>query len=247
MARQATRETESTDTVDRAHCVMAVTMGQTPDTMTGPTQEFWQQRFDAQQTAWDRGAAGPQLLAWLDSGALQPCRIAVPGCGSGWEVAELARRGFDVVGIDYTAAAVALTRAHCAAVGVSAEVVQADVLAYRPAVPFDAVYEQTCLCALHPDHWLAYAAQLGAWLRPQGVLWAVFMQMLRAGATDAGWIQGPPYHCDINAMRALLPQAGWQWPKPPYTQVSHPNLAHELAVRVVKRDIAAADPAPSAR
>ena len=38
---------------------------------------------------------------------MQPCRILVPGCGSGWEVAELSRRGFEVVGLDYTEAAVA--------------------------------------------------------------------------------------------------------------------------------------------
>ena len=78
--------------------------------MAGPTADFWQEKFNKNEIAWDRGAASPQLLAWLDSGALQPCRILVPGCGSGWEVAELARRGFEVVGLDYTEAAVALAR-----------------------------------------------------------------------------------------------------------------------------------------
>ncbi|MDE2502225.1 MAG: thiopurine S-methyltransferase, partial [Burkholderiales bacterium] len=61
--------------------------------MAGPTSDFWQQRFEAGQTPWDRGGASAQLMAWLDAGALAPCRIAVPGCGAGWEVAELARRG----------------------------------------------------------------------------------------------------------------------------------------------------------
>ncbi|MEO7940313.1 MAG: methyltransferase domain-containing protein [Burkholderiaceae bacterium] len=214
--------------------------------MSGPTQEFWQQRFEAHQTGWDRGAPSPQLLAWLDSGALQPCRIAVPGCGSGWEVAELARRGFAVVGIDYTAAAVERTRAHCTARGVSAEVVQADVLLYAPQQPFDAVYEQTCMCALHPDHWRAYAGQLAGWLRPGGMLWALFMQMPRAAAIDEGRIQGPPYHCDINAMRALLPQTQWHWPKPPYAKVPHHGLGHELGVCLARHDMLPAAPAPGA-
>ena len=65
--------------------------------MTGSPTNFWQERFEKKQTGWDRDATSPQLLAWLESGALQPCRIAVPGCGSGWEVAELARRGFEAV------------------------------------------------------------------------------------------------------------------------------------------------------
>jgi len=118
--------------------------------MAGPTTDFWQQRFDNNETGWDRGSPSPQLLAWLDSGGLLPCHIAVPGCGTGWEVVELARRGFEVTGIDYTAAAVAKTRALLQAQGLVAEVIQADVLSYQPPHPFDAIYEQTCLCAIHP-------------------------------------------------------------------------------------------------
>jgi SAM-dependent methyltransferase len=202
--------------------------------MAGPTAEFWQERFEKKQTGWDRGSTSPQLLAWLDSGELQPCRIAVPGCGNGWEVAELARRGFDVVGIDYTAAAVAQTRALMELQGLKAEVIQADVLSYQPQRKFDALYEQTCLCAIHPEHWLEYAQQLQQWLKPQGGLWVMFMQMLRPAASEEGVIHGPPYHCDINAMRALFPEQAWVWPQPPYAKVKHPNLAHELALRLVR-------------
>ncbi len=198
--------------------------------MSGPTQAFWAQRFQTGQTGWDRGSASPQLLAWLDAGSLQPCRIAVPGCGKGWEVAELARRGFEVVGIDYTAAAVEQSRRHCAESGVVAHIVQADVLRYQPERPFDAVYEQTCLCAIHPEFWLRYAAQLRSWLPPGGGLWMLLMQMLRPEATASGLIEGPPYHCDINGVRALFPEADWVWPAPPYARVAHPALMHELAV-----------------
>ena len=55
--------------------------------MAGPTSASWQERFDQQQTPWNRGGASPQLLAWLDSGALAPCRVLVPGSGSGWKLA----------------------------------------------------------------------------------------------------------------------------------------------------------------
>lgn len=198
--------------------------------MTGPTRAFWQERFDTKQTGWDRGGPSPQLQAWLDSGALRPCRIAVPGCGNGWEVAELAARGFDVTGIDYTEAAVDHTRALCARRGVQARVVQADVLTFQPDAPYDAVYEQTCLCALHPDHWVTYAGQLHAWLKPGGRLHALLMQRVRPEASEQGLIEGPPYHCDIHAVRALFPATRWQWPKPPYDKVPHPSLSHELAL-----------------
>src|SRR5215467_5842725 len=101
--------------------------------MTGPTREFWQERFLTQHTPWDRGAPNPQLARWLDSKALEPCRILVPGCGSGYEVAVL----------DYAAAAVALTRERLEHMNARATVVEADVLAWEAPAPFDAIYEQT--------------------------------------------------------------------------------------------------------
>ncbi len=203
--------------------------------MTGPDAAFWQARFEAGDTPWDRGAAGPQMERWIAAGAVAPCRIAVPGCGSGWDVAALARRGFQVTAIDCTDAACTRTRQRLTAEGLQAEVVQADVLHWRPERPFDAVYEQTCLCALHPTQWRRYESALSSWLRPGGVLLALFMQRVRPGAVEEGLIEGPAYHCDINAMRMLFEESRWEWPPPPYARVAHPGGAHELGMVLRRR------------
>jgi SAM-dependent methyltransferase len=197
--------------------------------MAGPTRNFWDKRFAEGDTPWDRGAANPQLGTWLAVGALKPCRILVPGCGAGHEVAALAHAGFQVTALDYAAEAIARTRKRLEAAQLDAAVVQADALDWQPDRPFDAIYEQTCLCALHPDQWRDYADQLHRWLRPGGSLFALFVQMPRIEAAD-GFIQGPPYHCDIQGMRALLPEPRWRWPKPPYPRTSHPRGLVELAV-----------------
>lgn len=197
--------------------------------MTGPTREFWEERFASGNTPWDRGASSPQLAAWLSSGALRPCRILVPGCGSGYEVVDLALAGFEVTGLDYADAAIARTRARLKEAAVDATLAQADALQWQADRPFDAVYEQTCLCALHPDDWRAYADQLHRWIAPGGRLFALFVQLLRPQGAE-GFVQGPPYHCDINAMRALLPESKWGWPKPPYARTAHPQGLAELAV-----------------
>jgi SAM-dependent methyltransferase len=203
--------------------------------MAGPKPEFWQQRFIDGDTPWDREATAPQLLSWLDRGELQAAqgRIAVPGCGSGHEVATLAQRGFDVVALDYAPAAVQRTRERVGEAA-NAEVLQADVLAWSPAAPLAAVYEQTCLCALHPDQWQAYAAQLQRWLRPGGRMFALFMQARRDDAA-IGRVQGPPYHCDINAMRALFPAPRWDWPDAPFETAPHRMGWFELAVILTRR------------
>lgn len=207
--------------------------------MAGPDVHFWQGRFEADATGWDRGGPSPQLIAWLEQGVLANVpgqrRVVVPGCGSGHEVEALARAGFDVAGVDYTPAAVERTRKRLADGGLPATVAQADVLAWRPPAPVDAVYEQTCLCALHPDHWVAYASALHTWLRPGGRLFLLMMQSPRPGAAE-GLVEGPPYHCDVNAVRALFPVSRWIWPRPPYARVPHPNGAmSELAVVLERR------------
>lgn len=204
----------------------------------GPNREFWEERFASQKTPWERGAVHPQLTRWMADGSLEAAKlggeIAVPGCGTGFEVVALAGAGFDVVAIDYAAPAIEMTRQRLRAAGLSASCVQADVLAWQPDAPLAAVYEQTCLCALHPDHWVAYAAQLHRWLRPGGQLFALFMQTQREGAAQ-GFIEGPPYHCNIHAMRALFAAPLWDWPKPPYDSVAHPMGSNELAVVLTRR------------
>ena len=203
--------------------------------MPGPDRDFWQERFAKAQTPWDRGAPGPQIKRWIADGTLPPgLRIAVPGCGSGHDALAMAAAGCVVTAIDYAEAAVTLTRERLAAAGANADVVQADVLAWRPAAPLDAVYEQTCWCALYPDHWSAYAQQLQRWLRPGGRLLLLAMQCQRAGAAE-GRIEGPPYHMDIHMLRALLPSTQWDWPAPPYERVPHPIGWTELAIVLTRR------------
>ncbi len=208
--------------------------------MAGPTQDFWQQRFLSGQIPWDRGAAHPQLTQWLEQDQIKPgMALLVPGCGRGHELLHLARAGVKVLGLDYAPAAVELARTKLAAEDASglARVEQADVLLWQPGEAldaFDAVYEQTCLCALHPDHWRRYADQLHAWIKPGGRLFALLMQARRDSAGQ-GVLEGPPYHCDIQAVRALFPAARWDWPAPPYPAHGHEQGWTELAVMLTRR------------
>lgn len=209
--------------------------------MAGPTQDFWQTRFMKNELPWDRGAANPQLHAWLSERSLAPgAHVLVPGCGSGWEVVELAAAGMRVTGIDYAPGALAACAALLAGRSLQADLRQADVLNWHPDTPADAIWEQTCLCALHPDHWVTYADQLHRWLRAGGLLYAMFMQ-LPGEAAARGVIEGPPYHCDIRAMRALFPSERWEWPKPPYPTVAHPTGGYELSVPLIRRSLKESD------
>lgn len=204
--------------------------------MNGPTHDFWQTRFAAGNLPWDRGTPNPQLRQWLADGTLASgSRVIVPGCGQGWEVVELAQAGCATTGLDFVPDALALCQRHLDAAGASAALVEANVLHWQPAAPVDAVFEQTCLCALYPDYWTHYAAQLHAWLRPGGQLLALFMQLADRAVNPDGFIEGPPYHCDIHAMRAIFPATLWEWPKPPYPAVVPRAGQRELAVALRRK------------
>ena len=189
--------------------------------MDADTVSFWDEKYRADLTAWDRGGVSPALEDWLDEGALKPGRILIPGCGYGHEVLALARRGFEVWGLDIAPTPVQRVREKLAQAGLTAHVVEGDVRTWQPEPPFDAVYEQTCLCALSPEDWPRYEAQLCRWLRPGGRLFALWMQTDRPG--------GPPYHCGLEAMRALFALERWRWVEPPQRTVPHPTGFFEYA------------------
>jgi hypothetical protein len=186
---------------------------------TALTRCYWQARYDEGQTGWDRGATSPTLGRWLATGELRPCRILVPGCGRGHEVVALAKAGFDVTGVDFAAAAVEAVRGRLAGEGLHADIVATDLFAYEPRRPFEAIYEQTCLCALPPQRWSDYEQRLAAWLEPGGRLYAAFMQ------TDAP--EGPPFACRPDAMRELFAADRWEWPER-LEPVEHPTGLVEL-------------------
>lgn len=179
----------------------------------------WEQRYQQSETGWDRGETSANLLHWIDLGLLKPCRILIPGCGNGYEVLTLAELGFDVVAIDISPSPIANLAEKLKVRNLSAELIQADFFNWQPEYAFDAIYEQTSLCALSPEQWQAYEKCLYNWLKPNGKVFAQFMQSDQEG--------GPPFHCEVSDMLALFTAQRWQWSEQYETQVIHSSGKYE--------------------
>jgi len=193
--------------------------------MSTTTQAIdWEARYREGTTGWQRPDVNPAWSAWVGDGTLAPGRILVPGAGRSAEPLALAEAGFTVTVVDIAPSAVAFQQERLVPAG--GEAVLADLFGWQPERPFDAVYDQTCLCALPPDLWDAYAARLAGWLRPGGVLAVLFMQTGREG--------GPPFHCDLARMRTLFPEAAWTWPAELPAPVSHPSGLSEQPVALTR-------------
>ena len=128
----------------------------------------WEQRYQDGQTGWDRGQTSPNLLHWIDLELLKPCLILIPGCGNGYEVLTLAEQGFDVVAIDIAPSPLLNLAKVLEANNLTAELIQADFFTWQTEKRFDAIYEQTSLCALPPEQWQNYEKCLHNWLNPNG-------------------------------------------------------------------------------
>jgi len=189
----------------------------------------WENRYQDKLTGWERGEVNQALLNWLDQGHLQPGTILIPGCGRSPEPGFLAELGFDVTGLDFAPSAIEHQRAEIkkSPKNLKLRFEQVDVLTWLPEQPVDAVYEQTCLCALQPKHRTAYERQLQRWLRPGGKLFALFMQTPED--------DGPPFHCDLEDMKTLFDDSRWYWQDVGHITSEHSDQKQELGRILIRR------------
>lgn len=191
------------------------------------SQQAWESRYRDGRTGWDRGDVSPALSHWFQTAHPPAGRVLVPGCGHGHEVADLVRSGSQVTAVDIAAQPILHLTGQLAELGLHARVVQADLLRWQPAEPFDAIYEQTCLCALEPSQWSGYEQRLASWLNPGGCLFALFMQTGQSG--------GPPYDCPVADMRELFSVDRWAWLDDTVLRVDHPTGLHERGFILLRR------------
>jgi SAM-dependent methyltransferase len=149
--------------------------------------EAWAHRYEAADTPWDLAGPAPWLIKWLGEVGERTGRVVVPGCGRGHDALALAQAGFEVVGMDFAAPAIARAQASGSEVGVSVQWVQADWLRLPEAwhAQFDWVFEHTCLCAIAPRDRGAYVESAWRALRPGGHIVGILFTHQRGG--------GPPF------------------------------------------------------
>jgi SAM-dependent methyltransferase len=122
--------------------------------------------------AWDYGGVPCALAEFLKRHAMRG-RVLVPGCGSGYEIRAFDAAGWNVLGLDFSRAAVDLARKVLGPVG--ERVPKGDFFTH-PLDPgsFDLIYERTFLCALPPAAWPAYAERMAELLKSDGLLCGFF-------------------------------------------------------------------------
>jgi SAM-dependent methyltransferase len=143
---------------------------------------------------WELDATPHQLIEAAER--LVPGRALELGCGTGREAVELARRGWDVTGLDYVARAVEEAGRRAAAAAVQVRFLVADVTALADLElggPFDLVYDNKCFHGLPRDSRRGYAEGIARVCRPAAcyLLFALPPHTLRRALGLPGGIAAP--------------------------------------------------------
>lgn len=154
--------------------------------------DFWDLRFRNGVTPWD---AGTIAAAFRDHFArLAPARILVPGCGHAHEARYLDDLGWQVVALDFSAAAIEVARDNLE--GWGGVLLHEDLFAHRPPQAYDAVYERAFLCALPRKLWPHYGGRMASLVAPGGVLAGYFFL--------GSELKGPPFAMPREQLDDLL-------------------------------------------
>ncbi len=113
---------------------------------------------------WDTGITPPELVDLV--ARTPPGRAVDLGCGTGTNAVYLAKRGWEVVGVDFSSLAVDRARRRAREAGVSrVRFLRADVTELPDLGTFDLAYDIGCLHAVPAHRRTRYAAWLAAALR----------------------------------------------------------------------------------
>lgn len=150
--------------------------------------DFWEQRYQTNDTPWEKGEPSPGLVDFLAARPDLPRgTVCVPGCGTGHDARAWARAGFRVYGYDLAPSAVRLSIERTQAVSLPAAFRQADFLRDEAPFRFDVIWEHTLFCAIQRDERDLYVRAVRRWLKPGGIYLAVNYMV-----TDGD--EGPPFN-----------------------------------------------------
>ena len=168
--------------------------------MTEHDQSFWSGRWAQNQIGFHEGKPNALLVAHVAriESAGKKLRILVPLAGKAADLAWLAARGHEVVGVEFVRKAVEELFAETKdATGLT--MICDDFFAVHPdtAGRFDVVYDRAALIAIDPPKRAAYVAHCRTLLRDGGTTFLVSVDY------DQTKAEGPPWSVDEAMVRAL--------------------------------------------
>lgn len=131
------------------------------------SQEYWETRWQKEETGWDLGEASPPIKAYFDQVENKEANILIPGCGNAHEAEYLYDLGFkNITLLDISPSACQKIKEKFPYDSV--QVICEDFFEHQGQ--YDFIVEQTFFCALPPDLRPRYVEKMKNVLAPNGKL-----------------------------------------------------------------------------
>ena len=138
----------------------------------------------------------PALVDWQRRHNVRWDRVLVPGCGAGHDAYFLAKRGANVVGVDFAQTALDAAAAKYRHPKLRWQL--ADVTQLPMQAVFDKVWEYTCFCALAPEKRVDYLVSIHRALQMDGLYFGMVFSKVPNPES------GPPFQIEPGSFRDLL-------------------------------------------
>jgi thiopurine S-methyltransferase len=181
---------------------------------------YWLGRWERGETGWHQREVEPLLIAHYSN--LAPCRVFVPLCGKSLDLAWLASRGHQVIGVEASELACRTffeennlpfqtnaSGAFTLFTGGRVSIFQGDFFELSPKElgPIDAIYDRAALIALPPDVRSKYAEHMKTLIRqcvPKRDSFQFLQIVLERTPHDSN---GPPFSIPLDEVASLYGNA----------------------------------------
>jgi SAM-dependent methyltransferase len=128
---------------------------------------FYKKAKTPKDLPWHRDNPDGFVLEVVEARA-KPGRALDLGCGSGVFSVWLAKKGYEVTGLDFIPRAIEMSKNRAEAEGVQVNWVNADLLSWTAQGQYDVIVDSGCLHSLIGRNVGRYKEQLLRWLVPEG-------------------------------------------------------------------------------
>jgi SAM-dependent methyltransferase len=151
------------------------------------SQRDWNDHYAQGFMPWDSDEPDENLVDFVRSQGLAPCRVLDIGCGTGTNSLWLAEQGCDVLGVDLSVLAVERATEKAAGRGGLCRFEVLDILASAPSGgPFDFVFDRGCFHVFDEhDQRARFAARVAECLTAEGQ-WLSLIGSTEGPARDTG-------------------------------------------------------------
>jgi len=132
------------------------------------SEEFWDNRYQENNTQWDLSEISPPLKAYIDQLTNKNLRILIPGAGNAHEASYLLEQGFTNITVVDIAPTLVKRLQEKFSGNSHIQIIHNDFFQHKGT--YDLILEQTFFCALNPDLRTAYALKMSELLSKNGQL-----------------------------------------------------------------------------